>query len=370
MERKVFQALGLLVLAGVASIAGAQSARPEWKHAKLAETAMSAHLKAHGVPGLGVAIYAKGRLVFAGGAGFANIANRVKAGPDTFFRLGSVSKPLSSLVAMWLVEQGKLDLDNPIRTYLPEAPAHQTGSLTQILAHTSGIRHYRPTDDFGDRPVESARKACELFWNDPLLAQPGIRYSYSTHAYSVLAAAMETVSGLPFKSLIKDRFAAWGFPKVRPERHDADPARSQVYVGPLESATRDHLDWKTAGGGYESTARELALLGSALPQGEIIRKENLSKLWTEQRADGKGTQYGLGWRLATENGRRTVSHSGGQVGCSAYWLIYPDERICIAVLTNRSGNPAGRLANYLSGLALGLKTAIETPYQPVAPRRR
>src|SRR5579883_1591101 len=97
-----------------------------------------------GMPGLAIAVAIDGRIVYEEGFGFADLEQRVPVWPSTKFRIGSVSKPLTAVGLMRLVEAGKLDLDAPVQKYVPQFPDKGSPITARMLAgHLAGIRHYR-----------------------------------------------------------------------------------------------------------------------------------------------------------------------------------------------------------------------------------
>src|SRR4029079_17081865 len=98
-----------------------------------------------------------------------------------------IAKPISEVAAMTLVEAVKLDLDAPIQKYCPAFPQKQwTISTRQLLSHTSGIRHYKEDEIGSTKHYEKMSDGFAIFANDPLLFQPGTKYSYSTYGYTVV----------------------------------------------------------------------------------------------------------------------------------------------------------------------------------------
>ena len=103
---------------------------------------------------------------------------------------------------------------------------------------------------------------------------------------------------------------------------------------------------KWSGGGFLSTASDLVRYGFAYLGGDLLRPETIDVLWTSQHTlDGERTNYGIGWRENLESGRRVISHTGGAVGGTTVLVIYPEEGVVVAILTNiqnasQTGNAA------------------------------
>ncbi|HEX6370207.1 MAG TPA: serine hydrolase domain-containing protein [Longimicrobium sp.] len=294
------------------------------------------------VPGLTVAVARGGEVVWGAGFGWANVADSVRATPSTVFGIGSVSKPLTAAALMRLVELGTIDLDAPVQRYAPSFPDKGAPvTIRQLAGHLGGIRHYEP-QDFGRaaRPG-TATEALAIFADDPLVAPPGTRHAYSSYGYVLLSAAMESAAGRPFLTLMRDdifaplRMVSTGVDLPK----DVDPTRAVQYAGcPSACAPSPYVEYAGtwAGGGFTSTAIDLARFGSALLEGSLLRRETLEMMWTPQRtAAGEDTGYGTGWRTGRDAaGRRIVHHGGRTHQLRAFLLLYPDHDVAIAVLAN------------------------------------
>jgi CubicO group peptidase (beta-lactamase class C family) len=118
--------------------------------------------------------------------------------------------------------------------------------------------------------------------------------------------------------------------------------RSRAYVrtrdGRIMNAPYVDNSNKWAGGGFLSTAGDLVRYGAAYLGGGFLKPETVELLWTSQHTlDGERTDYGIGWRENLEDGRRIISHTGGAVGGTTVLVIYPEERVVVAILTNMQG---------------------------------
>lgn len=164
------------------------------------------------IPGVSVAVGANDLIVWAEGFGWADLEQQVPVTQITRFRIGSVSKPLTAAAAGLLYEQGALDLDAPIQTYVPSFPGKEWPITTrQLMGHTAGIRHYRnDTEGYSAAHFETVTDALSMFANDPLLFEPGSRYSYSSFGFNLLSAVLEGASQRSFLDLCALRSSpAW-----------------------------------------------------------------------------------------------------------------------------------------------------------------
>ena len=297
-----------------------------------------------GIPGLSATVVIDGRTVFSEGFGFADLEQHVPATPHTRFRIGSVSKSLTSVALGLLVEQGRLDLDAPIQRYVPSFPRKRYEITARELAgHLAGIRHYvNGSEWYVARHYGSVVEGLSIFRDDSLLAPPSTKFLYSSYGFNLLSAALEGAAGVPFLDYMHDRvFAPLGMRDTGPERLDSlIELRGRQYerdsAGRVLNAPYADPSYKWAGGGFLSSSDDLARLGAALVDGKLLKRETVEMLFTSQRTtDGKETGYGMGWFVGRdERGRRVVSHGGSAVGGSANVRLYPDQRAAIAVIAN------------------------------------
>jgi len=298
---------------------------------------------ARGIPGLAVAVAVDGRVVYAEGFGYADLEQRVPAWPSTKFRIGSISKPLTAVALMQLVEQRKIDLDAPVQKYLPSFPNKGVTITPRLLAgHLAGIRHYQGDEFLSATHYDSVVDGLKIFANDPLVAPPGTKYNYSTYGFNLLSAVIESASGEPFLDYMQRHvFDALGLAHTTADQNRLLVAeRSRFYArqkdGPFENAPYVDNSYKWAGGGFLSTPEDLVRFGSALLHPGFLTADSLKLLFTSQKTrDGKETGYGMGWSIRkAESGQRIYDHSGGSVGGTCQLIVYPDSHVVVALLTN------------------------------------
>lgn len=295
-----------------------------------------------GVPGVSITVARDGRILWSEGLGWADLEQRVVVTPLTRFRVGSVSKSLTSAALGMLVEQGKLDLDQPVQRYVPSFPVKRWPVTTRQLAgHIAGIRHYRGDEFALNRPFPTVAEGLTIFADDTLLFEPGTRYSYSSYGYNLLSAVIEGASGTPFLEYMRGHvFQPAGLRQTVPDFVDSlVPFRARWYSGDQDSvvnATFVDNSYKWAGGGFLSTTEDLVRFAFAMLDDKLVSRETRELLWTSLKLkNGEETGYGLGWSVSTDrSGRRRVMHSGGSMGGTAYLVIYPDQRLVVALLAN------------------------------------
>ncbi|MBC8065291.1 MAG: beta-lactamase family protein [Chlorobia bacterium] len=340
--------LFLCLILGQVAVAQRQS---NWVHSDFATGQIEAYRKHFDVPGLSIAVAIKGEVVFAKGFGFADVERNVPVRPTDYFRLASVSKPITATLIFELVEQGKLDIDAQVRQFLPQLPGHHVYRIRDLLSHQSGVRHYAKEPALKNYPNSMA--ALDRFVKDPLLFAPGEKFSYSTHAFTVLGAVIEKVTKTPYRTYSLDRLRAWGITGVQCET-GANSNRTRIYdqvQNKNRVANRDDLSWKFPGGGFESTAIGLCRLGLAIRGAKILKKDTLSTMWTVQKPRTGDSTMALGWTISNAGGHRAAVHGGSQLGSNSNWRVQIDEDTVIVVLSNRDGHRPGDLATYLGRLS-------------------
>jgi CubicO group peptidase (beta-lactamase class C family) len=307
-------------------------------------------MTANGIPGVSVAVAVDGRVVWSEGFGFADVENRVPLTAETRMRIGSVSKSVTSAAVGLLVQDGKLDLDAPVQRYVPSFPRKpQPITARQLAGHLAGIRHYRGNEMLSSRPYASVNASLDIFKDDSLLHAPGSRYFYSSYGWNLLSAVVEGAAGEPFLTVMRQRvFDPLGLRSIVAEHVDSlIPFRAHYYErsrdGALRNAPFVDNSYKWAGGGFISNTEDLVRFGSALLEPGFLQANTLATLFAPMRtAAGEDTHYAIGWRVGTDSaGRREVAHSGGSVGANAFLVLYPDQRVVVAMLSNTTARFVG-----------------------------
>ena len=313
-------------------------------------------MAANNIPGLSVAVSIEGQVVWSEGFGYANIETGTPVTPATKFRIGSVSKPLTSVAMGILIDEGRLDLDVPVQRYAPSFPEKAKGAITSRLVggHLAGIRHYRGMENFSSRKYLTVTDALGIFKNDTLQTPPGEAYSYSSYGWNLLSAVVEGASGEEFLPYIYGNvFGPLDMRNTLAEHMDSIiVARGAYYVrsgrgmsAPIINAPYVDNSYKWAGGGFVSTPEDLMKFAHGLMYGDILSEDTRNTLWaTQHTSDGEATGYGIGFSDGMEMEHRVVGHGGGSVGGNAWFRMFPDDGVAMAVTTNITNGGYGRVA--------------------------
>ena len=340
----------------VSSVARA-AARPEWAVAvEQARQIARAAVVEQNLPGVSAAVGVGDDIVWAEGFGWADLESRVPVAPQTRFRIGEVSIPLTSAGVGLLVEKKRLNLDDEIQAYVPEYPRKAWPvTLRQLMGHMAGV-----TTDAGDeaplgRRCERTVDGMQLddFGRRALLFEPGTRYRLSTYGWILVSAAMEAAAREPFFTFMRARvFEPLGMNDTTPEVASEQIAdRATWYFprfagnpryGPELAREGDHSCFAGAGA-FLSTPSDLVRFGMAIANGQLLQPATVRLLQTPQRlASGEETGYGLGWSVETVSlageSTRMAGHGTKSdfIGGTASLMTFPDRGIVVAVTSNIS----------------------------------
>jgi len=296
------------------------------------------------MPGAAVLVTCNGKTIFSYDGGMANIEWRQPISSDTSFRLGSISKPLTSIAILQLAEQGKIDIDKPISAYVPLLPDYMRPvTVRQLMSHTSGLPDILLTPALIPlaRDWVSIYQVIGMQANTPARSAPGERFEYSNFNYVLLAALIEAVTGSQYSDYMDEAvFKSLDMTRSHYDRRRAILAeRAQGYeldpFGTLLHSENIDASHASAAGALISSANDLARWSHLLLTGEMLEAETLDEAWSPQAIPGgQPSSYGLGFNISWENGRRVIWHNGLASGFQAAFSIYPDDGLIVVVLSN------------------------------------
>lgn len=301
------------------------------------------------IPGYVAGVYYRGEILWTHATGIADLKTNRPVRRDTPFRLASISKPLTAVALLQMVEMRKLALNDEIHKHCPAFPAKPYSiTLAQILSHLGGIRHYNdkdPADANNTIRFPNVIEALKKFSADPLEHEPGSKYLYSTYGYGLIGCAIENVSGIPYERWMEDKlFATVGMCNTAPDNNRGiSLRRAQGYRkssdGEVEDCAVSDNTAKIPGGGYVSTVDDLLKFSEGIYRQQLIKSELVDLMWTSSKLkSGKMTGYGLGWSLTKgPEGDREVYHTGGQQGTSTIIYLRPEHHFAFVWLTNLEG---------------------------------
>jgi len=323
------------------------------------------------VAGAEVAVLRGGSLVFAKGYGRANLEVGDPVGPDTVFRIGSLTKQFTAAAVLLLAERGRLKIDDKLSLYLPAFPRASEVTLRDLLDHTSGIHNFTESpviDRISTSGVTVDALVADIAGQSPLYDfTPGTGWWYSNSNYALLGAVIEKVSGKSWGAFMTSEI----FDKLGMADTAADDARDVVRhrasgysliggtPGRFRNADFTDMSVPYAAGALRSTVTDLARWNVALFGGKLLGPDSLREMLAPGRLrDGAETQTAIAWPGGrafapppgyvpgpyafgldhhAEDGRRIVGHGGSIAGFDSLMETYVDEDVTIIVLTNTDG---------------------------------
>ncbi|MCP3919043.1 MAG: beta-lactamase family protein [bacterium] len=298
--------------------------------------------------GLAAAVIVDGKIHYSAGFGHADREKEVPVTGDTLFRWASISKPLTAIAAMQLVEKEQLDLGLDVREYVPEFPEKDFAiTARQLLCHQSGIVHYRngkvvrtEREYDVENPFADVVLALDTFKASPLVHVPGEDYAYTTHGYILLSAVVQRAGKQPFAQQVHERIAKpLGMTSLEPDYQWKEiPGRAVGYTrlyGIIVRSTNTDVSWKLGGGGFLSNVDDLARLAIGLIGDDLLSEEARTVAWTAQETNkGKATGYGLGFGVARIGESLRIGHTGSQEKTRTLMWLFPAEEIGVALMSN------------------------------------
>ncbi len=313
---------------------------------------------------MGSVLVAKGdTVILSRGYGSANLEWDIPNAPTTKFRLGSITKQFTAACVLMLEERGKWKVSDPVKKYMPDAPAAWDKiTVFHLLTHTSGIPNFTEFPDYADSeaktttPTELVRR----FRDKPLEFEPGSKWNYSNSGYVLLGYLVEKVSGQTYQKFVQGNiFAPLGMkdsgydsntPIVHHRASGYMPSKNGVVnagfinmtipfsAGALYSTTEDLLKW------------ERGLFG-----GRVLLLASFRKMTTPFKKN-----YAFGLSVSNSKGRKRIGHDGGIEGFDTDLTYWPEDQLTIVVLGNLNGNAPDQIATQFAATIHGEKVTLSS----------
>jgi len=328
------------------------------------------------VAGISVAVARDGQVVIARGYGMANLEHSVAVTPETVFHIASISKNILAAVVLELVDEGKLQLDDDVTKYVPEAPTQgRHVTVRQLLSHTSGIYSFTSLPNAADneRLELTHDQVLGLIKDRPLDFEPGTRWRYDNSAFYLAGMVVERVTKQEYGAYVREHvFKPLGMSSASLcDARIVVPHLASGYEvdgGALVNAA--FMTWKLpfAAGAVCATASDLLKWEAALDTGRVLTPSSLALMRTPTTlADGMKIDYGLGTRLGSLDGHRVLGHTGSGGGFRNVFESFPDDHLTIVILMNlgdAGSPPPVAIAAEIARAALGLakkNTLLDLP---------
>ncbi|KML08970.1 MULTISPECIES: serine hydrolase domain-containing protein [Burkholderia] len=327
-------------------------------------------------PGLVVAVAHRGEVLYRRGFGMASLEHGVANTPATRLRIGSTSKHFTCLAALLLAEDGKLDIDAGIRTYLPELPLLAGDpSLRQLMTHTGGYRCYLDLTLLAQGVATLPRGgalAAEVRQRD-VNFPPGERMIYCNGGYHLLSLAIERVSGIPFETFLKERiFDVMGMVDTESVADDMRirPRMATQHVPDGKGGFMRGLfpTWEVLGeGGIVSTVDDMLLWlahlrGPKRVGSEASWRQMLTRPHYSSGAEGV---YTLGLMRTPHRDVEVLHHAGGVFGGACQMLTVSEQALDVIILTNGAAANPVELATQVVDIVLGDDILSAKPAAPL-----
>jgi len=333
-----------LILFCAAAQSPAQAVRPGQEALARLDRTIEAYLADNNVPGGLIAVASRGEIVHLREYGMANVELSAPVSAETVFEIGSISKQFVAAAAMLLVEEGKLDLDDPIHRYLPYLPGEWLGvTMRQLLNHTSGIPDYEEIRSYDVYRFRlTPEEVIKIANSRPMDFAPGHGWYYSNTGYYLASMIVERIDGRPLGKVLASRiFEPLGMTHTRLADPEAIiPNRASGYwvnkANELINRNPTETTSTLGAGGLLSNAEDLARWDAALYGDQFLSRQSKEIMWTPGiLPDGASTEYALGWRVTPYGNLPSQSHSGQVAGFVANFARFPEQELAIIVFMNR-----------------------------------
>jgi CubicO group peptidase (beta-lactamase class C family) len=323
-----------------------------------------AEMERQHIPGLALLVSRNGLPVRAQGFGLANVELNVPVSAKTIFQSGSMGKQFTATAVMLLVEEGKISLDDPLRKYFADGPGWWSEvTIRELLSHTAGFTDY--PKDFDLRKDYSEEELLKMVEAIPAAYPPGTDWAYSNLGYVTLGILIHRVSGQYFGDFLQGRvFKPLGMSTTRiVSEADIIPNRAAGYR--LENGQIKNQEWvaqsanSTADGSLYFTILDLVKWDAALYTDKILNDSRRQEMWTVATLrDGKPNRanYGFGWFVESQKGRRVLEHGGRWQGFSTQISRYVDDRLTVVVLTNQGNCDPHLIADKVAAIYFGTQS--------------
>jgi len=290
------------------------------------------------------------------GYGSADLEWDIPNSPTTKFRLGSITKQFTAASILLLEERGKLNINDPVKKYMADAPAAwDKVTIYNLLTHTSGIPSFTGFPDYESTEATptTPEKLVARFRDKPLEFQPGEKFAYDNSGYVLLGYLIEKISGQTYAQFVQENIFT---PlQMKDSGYDSNSAiimhRASGYSNGkegIENAGFIHMTIPFAAGSLYSTVEDLARWEQGLFGGKVLSPASLQKMTTPFKEN-----YAFGLAVSTANGHKLFEHGGGIEGFNTHLAYYPDDKLIVVVLANLNGDAPTGIAHKLAAVAHG-----------------
>lgn len=318
----------------------------------------------------GAVLVAQGdKVLLNKGYGAANREWAIPNGPDTRFRIASLTKQFTAAAILVLADRGKLNIDEKVSSYLPDTPAAWKDiTIFHLLTHTSGIPDFTHFPNFDEIQVvpTTAAKTIASFRDKPLEFTPGERFNYSSSGYVLLGYLIEKISGQSYERFLQDAiFTPLGMKDSGCDQNSMVLAhRADGYTKTeegIEHAEYTHMSLPYSAGALYSTSQDLLRWQRALYGGKFLSPLSLKRMTTAYKGN-----YGLGLDVLSKAGVQEISHDGHIQGFRSFMGHYPASNVDVIILGNIDGRAfAALMQEKLAKVAAGGTVVLHSELKEV-----
>jgi D-alanyl-D-alanine carboxypeptidase len=295
-------------------------------------------------PGLSIIITSGDQIVFKNYYGYADIGKNVKLSSKHVLGIASVSKQFTGMAALFLVAEGKINLDDDIKDYMPDLPiGDRKITIRQLLSHTSGLPEITKNAEFMKNISQrhTTQEIIKVAFKGDFTGNPGERWQYCNTGYIIMAALIEKLSGQGYSAYLNNKiFKPLNMDNTYACDYDHDAINAVPRYFPdscgYKDATKMHFSNLIGGGSIITNAEDMAKWGIALISGEKL-PANYKEIWKSNTLNsGEQTGYGLGMGENSFKNKSYFYHPGMGDGMNSVNFIFPEDGITITVIRNVS----------------------------------
>ena len=318
------------------------------------EAKINCLLNKYRIPGAGIAIVSKDSIIYCSGLGYANIENKIPVTENTHFRMGSITKSFVAFGFLKLVEEGKVDLQTPVKEIVPEIdiknPWQKTDPvrIVHLLEHTSGFRNSLKEFNVNDDPDIPLQQALKVV-SDAFKVQyrPGTIYHYSNTGYGLAGLILEKITGKRYEDYLEEVILdpiGMETSTFRINDENSMKLLAQGYLGDFKESPFFNFYSRSAGIMFSSTRDMARYVHFMLNRGKVEEKQIISEasikrkeIQTTSMASGMGLEfgYGLGTECTYRSGYKWLGHNGAHFGFYTDFWYNCDLNIGYVVLINK-----------------------------------
>ena len=329
-------------------------------------------------PGCVVGVFRAGAVLYTGAFGMADVSHHVPLADTTRMAIASTSKQFTAMAVLLLQADGRIRLDDDVRSYIPELPVFgRPITIRHLLNHTSGLRDTWNLFDMAGWRMSDVETQADLLWllhrQEGLNHPTGTEFLYNNTGYALLALLVERVSGTTFRRFVTERvFGPLGMTQsdVKEEVGQVVRGLSTGYWGhdPATLRVAQPPFSFTGPTGVVTTVRDLARWDANFYAPRAGTRALLDSMTTPQRLDdGTTIGYGMGLFIGTYRGRRMISHAGSDPGYKADFIRFPEDSLSVVVLCNAFDIAPTPLALQVADLYLPASAGAATAPPTSAP---